>query len=300
MRKLLLFLFVLASASFSAFAQIPNNSFENWTSGNPDNWSTANPYTSLGGVYTCTQGTPGNPGNSYIKLVTKNVPLLGRVVPGAAFSGLINVNIATGTVTPKSGFPYAQRPQALTGKWQYMAMAANDQGFVGALLTKWNPTAHKRDTVAFAYQPLVSMVMSWTNFSVPLVYQMSIIPDSAMIWLSASNQTTPAVNSYLYVDGLSFTGAASGLAANQETVSGLIAYPNPVREKLTIQFAATKPEKLTIELTDVMGRVVKNIFAGPVSGNYHQELPVSDLAKGLYLLKISSSETVQTKRIVIE
>src|SRR5213595_686522 len=114
MKKLLLLIIAVVSYSFSAFAQIPNSGFENWTNNDPDNWSTANPYTSISGVYTCTKGTPGNPGTGYLKLVTKNVPLLGRNIPGAAFSGQITVNLAAGTVTPKSGFPFTQRPQALT------------------------------------------------------------------------------------------------------------------------------------------------------------------------------------------
>jgi hypothetical protein len=300
MRKILLLLAVVASVSFSAFAQIPNNGFENWTGNNPTDWSTANPYTSLGGVYTCTKGMPGAVGSSYINLTTKYVALLGRTIPGAAFSGLITVDLAAGTVTPKSGFAFSQRPQNLTGQWQYMGATAADVGFMGVLLTKWNTLANKRDTVAVGYRDLTGMVMSWSPFSIPLTYKKTIMPDSCMIWMSASNATAPTANSYLYVDGLAFTGTVSGLTANQEAVSGLAAYPNPVREKLTVEFAAAKKEELTIELTDVMGRVVKNVFAGPVFGKYHQELPVSDLAKGLYLLKISSSETVQTKRIVIE
>ena len=40
-------------------------------------------------VYTCVKGTPGNPGTSYLKLVSKTVAGFG-VVPGVAVCGTIN------------------------------------------------------------------------------------------------------------------------------------------------------------------------------------------------------------------
>ena len=40
-------------------------------------------------VYTCVKGTPGNPGTSYLKLVSKTVTGFG-VVPGVAVCGTIN------------------------------------------------------------------------------------------------------------------------------------------------------------------------------------------------------------------
>lgn len=300
MKKLLLLALLATFMHFAAFAQIPNSSFENWTGNNPNDWSTPNPYTSIGGVNTCTPGSPGNPGAFYLKLISKNVPLLGQVIPGAAFSGQITVDLAAGTVTPKSGFPYTQRSQSLTGQWQYMAATPTDMGFAGVLLTKWNTTTNKRDTVAFAFRNLTGMVMSWSPFSIPLVYKKTINPDSCMIWFSSSSPVAPAANSYLYVDGLAFTGMVSGVAANSELVKDLNVYPNPAREKIILEFAAAKPEELTIQLTDAMGRIVKNIHEGSVTGHYRRELPTAGLTKGLYLLKVSSGEAVQTKRIVIE
>lgn len=67
--------------STTAFAQIPNSGFENWTTmgsySNPDNWDQLNAMTNPNSVYTCVKGTPGNPGSSYIKLTSKTVGTMG-------------------------------------------------------------------------------------------------------------------------------------------------------------------------------------------------------------------------------
>ena len=57
-----------AACTLSAFAQIPNNGFENWSSAgsynNPDSWGNLNSVTSVLSVYTCVKGTPGAVGTA--------------------------------------------------------------------------------------------------------------------------------------------------------------------------------------------------------------------------------------------
>ena len=91
-------IFFLAIASFfllldSNAQTIPNGGFENWSMPNgynvPDSWATLNDLTAPLTVYTCTKGTPGSPGASYLKLTSKSVAGIG-VVPGVAVSGSLN------------------------------------------------------------------------------------------------------------------------------------------------------------------------------------------------------------------
>jgi hypothetical protein len=162
MKKWLIIPLILVALADSIFAQIPNNGFENWTSMGsyylPDGWGNLNPVTNPAGIYTCIKGTPGNPGNSYIKLVSQTVTGMG-VVPGIAVSGVLN----TTTLLPESGFAYADRPTSLQGNWQFMA-SGTDQGFIAVFLTKWNTLLNRRDTIAGASSPLHGMVMSWQSF----------------------------------------------------------------------------------------------------------------------------------------
>ena len=127
-KKLLILSTLIANFSLLKAQTIPNASFENWTNmgsySNPNGWDQLNSLTSLGGIYTCEQGSPGAVGSFYLKLTSKTAGIAG-VVPGVAVSGLIDIT----TQQPKSGFAFSGQPQALTGKWQHMIFG-NSQGYI--------------------------------------------------------------------------------------------------------------------------------------------------------------------------
>ena len=128
MKKNIFTLIVLIALAIRTFAQIPNNGFENWTSmGNysiPNSWGCLNDMTASKGIYTCEKGTPGDPGNYYLKLTSKTVTGSG-VVPGIAVCGTLDQT----TKKPLKGFAFNQRPVSLTGNWQYMVFGSI-QGYI--------------------------------------------------------------------------------------------------------------------------------------------------------------------------
>jgi hypothetical protein len=298
MKKLILSTTIAISSFASAFAQIPNNSFENWTSmgsySNPDNWDQLNAMTSSMSVYTCTQGTPGNPGNSYLKLTSKTVAGMG-VMPGIAVTGTINMS----TFKATGGFSCTQRPQSLTGAWQYMA-SGTDKGFIAVYLTNWNTTSLKRDTVAMAMQNLNGMAMSWANFSVPLMYMNGNYPDSAQIILSASGKT-PANGSMLYVDNLAFAGSVAGITENKNKSSDFTFYPNPAKDILNLNYTLKSNDNAIIKITDITGKTVKEYKpASSVIGSNTQNINVNDLSGGVYFISIQTQNSITTKRLIID
>lgn len=297
MKKSILSIVAATFFSVSAFAQIPNNGFETWTSvgtySNPASWDQLNSMTTGFGVYTCTKGTPGSPGASYLKLVSKTVTGLG-VVPGVAVCGVIDV----AAMKPKSGFPFTQQPQKLTGSWQYMASGA-DAGFVGVYLTKWNSGTMMRDTIAKAKQNLSGMAMSWTTFSINLSYMSSIAPDSAIIVLSASG-TTPVANSYLYVDNLAFSGSVTGINTIENLISNITAYPNPTTENISVELNAQKTVSIKLQLVDLTGKLIREINAGEIQGKYNTTINTLGISKGIYFLKISANDASEIKKIIIQ
>lgn len=296
MKKTILSIAAVAFTSATLFAQIPNNGFENWTSmgsySNPDGWDQLNSMTTGMSVYTCTKGTPGSVGAAYLKLVSKTVG--STVAPGVAVSGLIDMT----AMKPKSGFPYTGQPQKLTGSWQYMASGA-DAGFIAVLLTKWNSTTMKRDTIAKANQVLSGMAMSWAPFNINLTYKSSALPDSAIIVLSASG-TTPVANSYLYVDNLSFAGSVAGINTIDTYVSNINAYPNPTSDNINVELNAQKASTIKLQLVDVTGKLIKEINAGEIQGNYKQTISTTGISKGAYFLKVVANDAVEVKKIIIQ
>ena len=72
-------------------------------------------------------------------------------------------------------------------------------------------------------------------------------------------------------------------------------YPNPANDIVTISSSSIALNN--VEMTDLNGRVVKNLNLGGVSNS---EISIADLATGIYLLKINSNNGTITKKLVVE
>ncbi len=280
---LLLFVFVVTTLS----AQIPNSGFENWSASNPVGWDNVNSVVILPAYYTCTKGVPGNPGASYLKLTTKTIPIIG-LVQGIALSGILDKT----TFLPKSGFPFNQRPKALTGNWQYKAFG-NDQGFIAIAFTKWNSTTQNRDTISTTYYLLQDSVMSWENFSIPITFSNSDIPDTCLIVLSSSSLTTPAANSYLYIDNLDFS-FQNTVSENIHLEQNFNIYPNPVTDQLRVEFKGKEnPSFFSYKIYNLVGQMVQS------SGtSQHKSIETSGLSKGYYQLLIENKEKHYSQKFI--
>jgi hypothetical protein len=145
------------------------------------------------------------------------------------------------------------------------------------------------------------MVMSWGSFSYNFNYASMQFPDTAFIMLSASG-ATPAVNSYLYVDTLHFAGSVAGVSGINEntlTEESITVYPNPSADILNIGLTGVSATDLNLQLISAEGTLVQQIAAVHTSGKNQMQMNVSGIAKGIYLLKISSSDKLVTRRVVI-
>jgi len=293
-----LFSFLLSAvAALTASAQIPNAGFETWTTTSgynmPDSWDNMNAMTAAMSVYTCTKGTPGSAGTSYLKLVSKSVSGMG-VMPGVATSGTLD---QTNMSRPwaRSGFAFSQRPQSLTGKWQYMA-SGSDQGYIGVFLTRWDAATGKRDTVAYALKNLTGMAMSWASFTLNLSYKSTADPDSAMILFSASGMT-PVANSYLYVDALAFTGVVAAINADNP-IQGLTVFPNPATEHLVITVKDIAANQATVSLINAAGMTVRT-YAGAIPSEGYV-LSTLGLAAGAYTLRVTTSTGTAAEKVILQ
>ncbi len=289
-KKLLLAACFITNFAILKAQSIPNAGFENWTNmgtyNNPDGWDQLNSLTSLAGIYTCEQGSPGTAGSFYLKLTSKSAGAVG-VVPGVAVSGVIDV----ATQQPKSGFAFSAQPQALTGKWQHMIFGTS-QGYVDVKLTKWNSSNNTRITVASGHVDLTGMAMSWANFSVPLAYVETFAPDSCIISMSASG-STPSNNDYLWVDELAFTGSVTSLTANN-SINYITLFPNPSSKQLCIDLSSLNSSTAHFMIFDMQGKLkieLKNVIA--TSNNM---IDISELAKGNYVLNVISDAGLASKK----
>ncbi|MEO0038275.1 MAG: hypothetical protein RIQ59_1486 [Bacteroidota bacterium] len=294
MKKSILSVIAFVSITCSLHAQIPNSGFETWinmgTYENPFGWATLNDLTTAEGVYTAQKGTPGSPGMSYLKLTSKTVGA--TVVNGIAVSGVINPT----TQQPVSGFAFNQQPSAFTGKWQHMIYGSS-QGSLNVQLTRWDATTNARIIVATANKNLTGMAMSWANFSIPFVYTDTQAPDSCIIVLKASGNN-PTNQDYLWVDNLSFTGNVAGLNA-LNIFADVAIYPNPTTENFSVNLQSKQSKVIAFELVNGVGDVLFYKNEAIKEGLNKLTIPTIGLAKGSYLVRITSEGKFSTFPVVI-
>ncbi|WP_276134850.1 T9SS type A sorting domain-containing protein [Polluticoccus soli] len=298
MKKTITLFALLVTVLTNTYAQIPNGSFENWTTATgystPDGWDNFNPLTTSYSVYTCEKGTTSPPhGNAFLMLTTKVVGT--STVPGLAMLGKYDAV----TQKPKSGVPFTGRPSHLTGKWQYMAFGT-DTGRIAVYLTKWNNTTLQRDLIGQVEYDLPGMVMSWTSFAIPITYVHGTMPDSVIIGLISSNKSSnAAAGSYLYVDSLNFTGSVpDGISEITDSKYSITLSPNPAKDNLSVDFGAVVSEDVILQVIDIYGRTVTQ--ATWARGQRVYSMQLNTVATGSYFVRSSVGEEIQMQRLVIE
>ena len=85
------------------------------------------------------------------------------------------------------------------------------------------------------------------------------------------------------------------LSANKIAKLNTTVYPNPTKDVLNIN--NNENEALTISLVNIQGVEVLN---STVSANATQTISTTDLAKGVYFLQLSTSNTRNTQRVIFE
>ncbi|GAA4889000.1 T9SS type A sorting domain-containing protein [Flaviramulus aquimarinus] len=101
---------------------------------------------------------------------------------------------------------------------------------------------------------------------------------------------------------LAFFTTQYGIAQNvansksiQQTIEGLSIYPNPVNSLKTYIYITSKlNSNKYVEFYNVLG---KQIFTTRLTG---KELNISNLDKGVYILKITENNVSETRKLVIK
>ncbi len=77
------------------------------------------------------------------------------------------------------------------------------------------------------------------------------------------------------------------------------AYPNPVKEVLTISFKTDKPSPVKVQIIDLTGRVLWENESEQTS-TYNTAIDVRNFGKGMHIIRMISDEAIQTNKVIIE
>lgn len=93
-----------------------------------------------------------------------------------------------------------------------------------------------------------------------------------------------------------FLNRSGVLGTRTPQLTGVDVYPNPARDQVTVRRAAALRGPLTAVLLDVLGREVRRTdIAAPATS-----IEVSDLPRGVYLLRLAAVDGNLNQRVVIE
>jgi choice-of-anchor B domain-containing protein len=92
--------------------------------------------------------------------------------------------------------------------------------------------------------------------------------------------------------------AALGVHENVSTSNSVIVYPNPSNADFSVALKLIHSDELLFELYDISGKKVVDKTEAISSGYSVKAISTSNLARGIYLLKISGKEISYTQKIV--
>lgn len=271
MKKILFFLIVFfAGNEMIAIAQVPNSGFENWTSGDPDDWWCSNvPAVGLVNIF--------QSGDSH----SGSYAVLGEVV--TYLTSIMAPVIQSGP--GGTGFPVSEKYLSLELYYKFTP-TGGDRFSVNVALMKNGVTA-AQGAVA-----LPAAVDSYTFLSVPLTYITTDIPDAAIIQISIIGPTSGSdfhLGSLMFVDDLAFS-MTTGIERTSGVSRNAKCYPNPASEIINIPAGDNMSGACSLSVTDVSGKEIKKInMNSPGKGKDIIRFPVADLPAGTYFYTITSS-----------
>ena len=136
----------------------------------------------------------------------------------------------------------------------------------------------------------------------------------------ATNGTSSTKLNYTFTDATPITSATNYYRLRQidingkESFSNVVAiksnevvkaqisriYPNPVQDKLNVLLSTATAEKMTIVITDLIGKTIAQQTIETVQGDNNVLFNTTQLAKGTYLVKVygTSNTEIATQKFV--
>ena len=111
---------------------------------------------------------------------------------------------------------------------------------------------------------------------------------------------TSNLGTSLYIDDFELCGTELGIE-KQHTLSAINIFPNPIDNNSVISFHSDKNQKITVEICDLYGRNLKELWNGNLSAGKHDiNLNTTDLpgAAGIYFVKFTTADGVIIEKII--
>jgi PKD repeat protein len=105
----------------------------------------------------------------------------------------------------------------------------------------------------------------------------------------------------IYIDDINIVGPA-GIDAPDAGIQHFEVFPNPVDENTMVSFALDQQQHVSLQLFDMAGREVKELYNGDLASGEHQfPVQAAELNSGLYFVRLTTAEgRIVTQKLVVE
>ncbi|MEO5893413.1 MAG: PA14 domain-containing protein [Ferruginibacter sp.] len=80
----------------------------------------------------------------------------------------------------------------------------------------------------------------------------------------------------------------------------LIIYPNPFGNTATIELLPSTSGEIRLQVADLQGRIIKNLFKGKVEAGIVKKFKLDGLSKGVYFIKLLTETRSLNKKVIVE
>lgn len=277
---------LFASMRTSAQLAIPNSNFETW---GPVSWGdTLQNWTSTDEVVNASvpftvelNQEPSGVSGTAAKIRTTLFGFGDEPIIGLLMNGTPNYSYLPGIGTAYvsgGGTPITENPVAVTG--YYMCGGSYD-GIIEVTTTKWNSGLQQRDTISTGNMILPMATNSWTNFTIPLVYQSTQLADTICILIYSSDPSMVpssfALSNFVSVDEITLVPGEDVEVTSVDAPIGSSNVTSPQTITATIQNnGSTDLVNPDIYYTDGVN-TVSEVYSGTISAGNSQQVSFTQL-----------------------
>jgi hypothetical protein len=264
-----------------------NGSFENWTTGT---YNSLNSWQIQGD--SVARSTSAYTGSYAVAL-----QVLGNHGGCSSSGGGLNFDqITTGKFTnsgpPKGGRPYTLQNDSLIGYYKF-APLGGDTSFVS-----WGASKSGSNIANGMLQFTVGTGGVYKRFTTPIT--IGSMPDSLLVSIDAGlwPGTPSKIGSKLWVDGIQLKSQALGLPLIFMGTQYLGVYPNPSNGIFNLVYDSEINEPLSLQVFNETGQLV--LSQQLQNRGAKNKIDISNLGRGLYILKTEQQGVISTKRVLVQ
>lgn len=265
MRSIILFigLFISSNALNFCFAQaqLPNNSFENWSPSGietPVGWTTSNFSVNFGGRATASKTNNSAKGNFAVRVISDTITIpppfgtgVQTVVSGFCALGILNQLI-------RGGAAYTDRPRNFTA-WVKGTVVQGDSNVILITLSRFIDSTETSQIIARASYDQRTTDTVYKKITVPFTYLTGHKPDSITVQIGAGgglNSFSIARGNEFFVDEILMEGIVAPVKDIEKNSLEVRVAPNPVHEHVYFEWDNPTNQAFDLVVTNPQGQIV--------------------------------------------